>query len=91
MQYKSLMTETQPLLVIRGSVSRQGRPVEAAYVDLLDPQETFIAERRTGADGEYSFHTTPGRWVLVCRSSGSEPVRHEVDGTGELRVDFQLA
>lgn len=77
-------------LRIKGTVRRDGQPVEAAYINLLDGED-FIAERRTGPDGAYEFHTTPGAWVLVCRAAGGGSVRREVDsGPGELEVVFDV-
>lgn len=77
-------------LRIRGVVSRGGQPVEGAYIT-LNKGDDFIAERRTAADGFYEFHATPGDWVLVCRASGSEPVRRAVSsGAGELDANFEL-
>ena len=77
-------------LRIRGVVRRSGEPVEGAY---LTPNngEDFIAERRTGPDGVYEFHTSPGDWVVICRASGAEPVTREVNSDGgELEADFEL-
>lgn len=80
------------LVRIAGMVTRSGGPVEGAYIDLLDESGSFIAERRTGPDGTYSFHTTAGGWTLVCRASGSEPVRKSVGAEpGEAEVSFELA
>jgi hypothetical protein len=77
-------------LRIHGHVRRAGEPVEGAYIT-LNQNEDFIAERRTGPDGSYEFHTTPGDWVLVCRASGAEPVRHEVSSQDqELEASFEL-
>lgn len=77
-------------LRIHGRVLRAGDPVEGAYIT-LNQGESFIAERRTGPDGAYEFHTTPGDWVLVCRASGAEPVRREVGAeAGELETSFDL-
>jgi hypothetical protein len=75
---------------IKGIVRRGGEPVEGAYLT-LNRGEEFIAERRTGPDGTYEFHTAPGDWVVICRAAGSDAVRHEVtsDG-GELEADFDL-
>jgi hypothetical protein len=79
-----------PTLKIFGHVRRDGEPVEGAYVT-LNQGETFIAERRTGPDGSYEFHTTPGDWVLICRASGSDAVRREVSaGAGEFEAGFEL-
>jgi hypothetical protein len=77
-------------LKIHGLVRRGGDPVEGAYIT-LSQGETFIAERRTGPDGSYEFHTTPGAWILVCRASGADPARREVDSAaGELEASFEL-
>lgn len=77
-------------LRIRGVIRRGGDPVEGAYIT-LNQGEQFIAERRTGPDGFYEFHTTPGEWVLLCRASGSEAARREVSsGAGELEASFDL-
>lgn len=80
-------------LRIRGVVRRGGEPVEGAYLTLNTgvEGEEFIAERRTGPDGSYEFHTSPGSWTVICRASGSDGVPQTVtsDG-GELSVDFDL-
>jgi hypothetical protein len=76
-------------LRIRGVVRRGGEPVEGAYLT-LNKGEDFIAERRTGPDGSYEFHTSPGDWIVICRATGSEPARRELDGDGELEADFEL-
>lgn len=77
-------------LKIHGLVRRAGAPVEGAYIT-LNQGDAFIAERRTGPDGTYEFHTTPGAWVLVCRASGSEPARREVTAeAGDLETSFDL-
>jgi hypothetical protein len=87
LQYKGAMSST---LKIHGRVRRSGDPVEGAYIT-LNQGETFIAERRTGPDGGYEFHTTPGDWVLVCRAAGSDAVRREVSSAaGELETSFDL-
>lgn len=81
----------QGTLKIHGTVRRQGQPVEGAYLDLLAAGDEFIAERRTGPDGAYEFHTTPGDWTVVCRTSGAGPVRLSVSGeAGELAVDVDV-
>jgi hypothetical protein len=81
-------------LRIRGIVRRNGEPVEGAYLTLNAGSE-FIAERRTGPDGSYEFHTSPGDWTVICRAAGSEAVPKTVssppgDGGGELEADFDL-
>jgi hypothetical protein len=82
------MTET--VLQIKGTVRRDGEPVEGAYLTLLRSGE-LIAERRTGPDGGYEFHTTPGAWSINCRASGSDFAAKDVDApAGEVALDFDL-
>jgi hypothetical protein len=77
-------------LRIRGVVRRNGEPVEGAYLT-LNAGEDFIAERRTGPDGTYEFHTSPGEWTVICRASGSDPVPATVSSEGgESTADFDL-
>ncbi len=75
---------------IRGVVRREGAPVEGAYLT-LNQGDDFIAERRTGPDGVYEFHTSPGNWIVICRASGADSATRELhsDG-GELEADFEL-
>ena len=80
-------------LRISGIVRKGGEPVEGAYLSLNtgpDGKE-FIAERRTGPDGVYEFHTSPGDWTIVCRASGSDaaPLTVSSEG-GEVALDFDL-
>lgn len=80
------------ILAIIGVVRRGGEPVEGAYINLMRPGDDYlIAERRTAQDGTYSFHTTPGEWLLVCRAAGSEAARETVNAAaGQTQVDFDL-
>ena len=88
-------------LRIRGRVLRATEPVEGAYVTLNSAPRSaaegqsgeFIAERRTGPDGVYEFHITPGAWVLNVRAAGSDGATRQVDQErgGEIEEDFQLA
>ncbi|HKF31111.1 MAG TPA: DUF1416 domain-containing protein [Jatrophihabitantaceae bacterium] len=67
--------------VIYGVVSRDGAPVPAAYVRLLDASGEFTAEVVTSATGDFRFYAAPGRWTLsVLHRDGS--ARKEVDAAG---------
>jgi Protein of unknown function (DUF1416) len=58
--------------VIYGVVSRDGAPVPAAYVRLLDASGEFTAEVVTSATGDYRFFAAPGQWTLsVLHRDGS--------------------
>jgi hypothetical protein len=50
--------------VIYGVVSKDGAPVPAAYVRLLDSTGEFTAEVVTSATGDYRFFAAPGTWML---------------------------
>ncbi len=80
-------------LRIRGVVRRNGQPVEGAYLTLNAGSDgaEFIAERRTGPDGTYDFHTSPGDWTVICRAADSEAVPKTLSSDGgELTADFDL-
>jgi hypothetical protein len=78
------------ILKIAGMVRRDGQSVEGAYLDLMQAGE-FIAERRTGPDGTYEFHTTAGDWEIRCRAAGADMVSRSVSSApGEVSVDFDL-
>jgi len=79
---------------IKGVVRKDGDPVEGAYLTLnqhTEQGDDFIAERRTGPDGVYEFHTSPGDWTVICRASGNDakPFTVNSDG-GEVTLDFDL-
>ncbi len=77
-------------LRIRGVVRRGGDLVEGAYLT-LNQGEDFIAERRTGPDGTYEFHISPGDWTVICRALGSDPKPLTVSSeAGEVALDFDL-
>jgi hypothetical protein len=50
--------------VIYGVVAKDGAPVPAAYVRLLDSTGEFTAEVVTSATGDYRFFAAPGTWTL---------------------------
>jgi len=79
-------------LRIKGHVLLDTEPVEGAYIT-LNSADTFIAERRTGPDGSYEFHITPGAWVLNVRAAGAEAATRSVsqEQGGELEENFDLA
>ena len=50
--------------IIQGRVVRDGEPVAAAYVRLLDATGEFTAEVVTSPEGEFRFFAAPGQWKL---------------------------
>ncbi|MGN6472236.1 MAG: DUF1416 domain-containing protein [Mycobacteriales bacterium] len=63
--------------VIQGVVTREGEPVAAAYVRLLDSTGEFTAEVVASATGQFRFFARPGDWTLRVLSSS---------GMGEAKV-----
>jgi hypothetical protein len=76
--------------VIYGVVSKDGAPVAAAYVRLLDSTGEFTAEVVTSATGDYRFFAAPGQWTLsVLHNQGS--VRQAVSAAGPGLVEVPLS
>ena len=50
--------------IIQGVVTRDGQPVDRAYVRLLDRSGEFTAEVPTSATGQFRFFAAPGEWTL---------------------------
>ncbi len=54
--------------VIGGTVLAAGKPVEGAYVRLLDETGQFTAEVVTSPRGAFRFFAAPGSWTLRALS-----------------------
>lgn len=57
--------------VIHGLVLRDGAPVPAVYVRLLDASGEFTAEVQCSAEGYFRFFAAPGSWTLRALSAGA--------------------
>jgi hypothetical protein len=76
--------------IIQGRVVRDGEPVAAAFVRLLDRTGEFTAEVVSSATGVFRFYASPGRWTiraLAPGASGSQDVEAGV-GFAETRVEI---
>jgi hypothetical protein len=76
--------------IIQGRVVRDGEPVAAAYVRLLDASGEFTAEVVSSATGVFRFFAAPGRWTvraLAPGATGTQDVEAEV-GFTETRVEI---
>jgi Protein of unknown function (DUF1416) len=77
--------------VIYGAVSRDGAPVPAAYVRLLDASGEFTAEVVTSATGDFRFFAAPGQWTLsVLHRDGSARKQVEAPGPGLVEASVVL-
>ncbi len=75
--------------VIWGAVTKDGSPVPAAYVRLLDSTGEFTAEVVTSATGDFRFFAAPGSWTLsVLHHDGK--ARRTVDAPGPGLLDASL-
>lgn len=82
-----LSTET----VIQGQVLRDGAPVPAAYVRLLDATGEFTAEVQCSAEGYFRFFAAPGHWTLRALCAGGRG-EHSLDAErGMNEAQLQLA
>ena len=60
--------------IIQGVVTKEGQPVESAYVRLLDKTGEFTAEVPTSATGHFRFFAGDGNWTLRTLAPGAETV-----------------
>ena len=68
--------------VIQGRVVRDGEPVAAAYVRLLDAGGDFTAEVVSSATGVFRFFAAPGRWTVRALAPGASGQTTVDAGTG---------
>lgn len=55
---------------VRGRVTRQGRPLEGAYLSLQGASGEFVGGIRTDATGRFQFYAAPGPWTLEVQVAG---------------------
>ena len=77
--------------VIQGQVLRDGAPVPAAYVRLLDSTGEFTAEVVTSATGNFRFFAAPGEWTLRALAPGSTGERTVAADRGLNTLELELA
>lgn len=63
---------------VRGSVTRNGAPMEGAYVRVLGPSGEFVNERRTGPDGGFTLYLTAATWTLVAFGPGTPRIEQAI-------------
>ena len=65
--------------IIQGVVTRDGHPVDGAYVRLLDRSGEFTAEVPTSATGHFRFFAGNGEWTLRTLAPQAETVDQKVE------------
>jgi hypothetical protein len=76
--------------IIQGRVVRDGEPVAAAFVRLLDQAGEFTAEVVSNATGVFRFYAAPGRWTVRALAPGARGEQAIDAGVGftEARVEI---
>ena len=77
--------------VIQGRVVRDGEPVAAAYVRLLDSSGDFTAEVTSSATGAFRFFASPGRWTVRALAPGASGEQELEAGVGFTDVLVSIA
>lgn len=78
------------MAVLQGTVVKEKRPLEGAYVRLIGPSGEYVSERRTLQDGVFKFNIFPGKWSLILLAPGSAPEQRELDVTDDgLEITFE--
>jgi Protein of unknown function (DUF1416) len=75
---------------LHGRISRSGRPVEGAYIQLIGPAGDFTAEVRTDESGRFLFYPVAGSWKVRASLPGGIHVERAVTITDGQSVDVQL-
>lgn len=76
--------------IIQGRVVRDGEPVPAAYVRLLDASGEFTAEVVSSATGVYRFFAAPGRWTLRALAPGASGAQDVEAGVGFTETRLEI-
>ncbi len=76
--------------IIQGRVVRDGDPVAAAYVRLLDASGEFTAEVVSSATGAFRFFASPGRWTVRALAPGAAGEQQLDAGVGFTETRVQL-
>jgi hypothetical protein len=77
--------------IIQGVVLRGDKPVDNAYVRLLDRSGEFTAEVPTSATGQFRFFAAPGHWTLRTLAPKAEPVDQVVNAAQGTVAEVTIA
>lgn len=76
--------------IIQGRVVRDGEPVAAAYVRLLDGSGEFTAEVVSSATGVYRFFAMPGPWTVRALAPGASGDQQIQAGAGFTETRLEI-
>ena len=77
--------------IIQGVVTRDGQPVDGAYVHLLDRSGEFTAEVPTSATGQFRFFAGPGEWTLRTLAPKAETNDKQVVAATGIVTEVSVA
>jgi len=77
--------------IIQGVVTRDGQPVDGAYVRLLDRSGEFTAEVPTSATGQFRFFAGPGEWTLRTLAPKAETNDKQVVAATGIVTEVSVA
>ena len=77
--------------IIQGRVVRDGEPVPAAYMRLLDGSGEFTAEVVSSATGVFRFFASPGRWTVRALAPGASGSADLDAGVGFTETRLEIA
>jgi len=77
--------------IIQGIVTKDGQPVESAYVRLLDKTGEFTAEVPTSATGHFRFFAGDGDWTLRTLAPGAETNDTSVTAAQGVVAEVEIA
>jgi hypothetical protein len=77
--------------IIQGRVVRDGEPVAAAYVRLLDASGDFTAEVVSSASGVFRFYAAPGSWTVRALAPGASGDAELDAGVGFTETTIEVS
>lgn len=80
------------MTILEGTISKEGEPLEGAYVRLIGPSGEYVSERRTLEDGAFRFNIVPGSWEIKWFLSGGRTGTQVLDlrEEGVRRLDIEV-
>lgn len=76
---------------LHGRITRSGRPVEGAYVQLIGPSGDFTAEVRTDESGRFLFYPRAGAWEVRVSLPGGSHMEKSVTIADGQSIDVQIS
>ena len=80
------------MATLTGRVTVNGEPVPTAVIELHNSQGDVVDQVQANDDGRYTYHLSPGDWVLnVWDAQGHRGRRGVTIAEQDTNVDIELA